>query len=150
MNDVNIYIAELAAGSYFAIMAVLFLFIYIGRLSEVFCRLHRKASANASLLIATLIINEEYELTMGQTKKQRRYMRHNCGPMVCYQSIFMRVYISDRKTSYYVPPPVYKPLLVYKPCISPFSMYKAISKGLTKAYKPWDYSQRFTVFHYYE
>jgi len=82
MNDVNIYIAELAAGSYFAIMAVLFLFIYIGRLSEVFCRLHRKASANASLLIATLIINEEYELTMGQTKKQRRYMRHNCGPMV--------------------------------------------------------------------
>ncbi|XP_057306043.1 uncharacterized protein LOC130644445 [Hydractinia symbiolongicarpus] len=82
LNSVNHHVGQVVVGSYFAMVAVLLLYIYIGRISEVFCRLHKNANANANLLIASLAINEEQELSISKTKQLRKYMRNSCGPMV--------------------------------------------------------------------
>ena len=77
-------VGQIAVGTYFLFMAVMFLFIYIGHLSEVFCRLHRTASANANLLVASLIINAQYKLSVETANNGKRYMRHHCGPLVIF------------------------------------------------------------------
>ena len=82
MNAVDKHVAQLVVGTYFVLMAVLLLFIYIGRISEVFCRLHRKANRNANLQIAALTIKGEQELSFKDQKRFKKYMKHNCGPMV--------------------------------------------------------------------
>lgn len=65
-------------------------------MSEVFCRLYRKANSNANLLVASIMINVEYELSFATAKNIRRYMRHNCGPMVIFSFSIIYLFILKR------------------------------------------------------
>ena len=80
-NAVNQTALELYLGSYIVISTLLG-FIYIGRLSEMFSRVYKKVNANASLMVARVLVTEEKYLGIAKLRSNKKYMRRFCGPMV--------------------------------------------------------------------
>jgi len=80
-NAVNQIALELYLGSYIVVTTLLG-FIYIGRLSEMFSRVYKKVNANASLMVARVLVTEEKYLGLAKLRSNKKYMRRFCGPMV--------------------------------------------------------------------
>ena len=66
------------------IIVTLLSFMFIGRLSETFSRVYKKASTNADLVHAKVMLSDEKELSINKTRAKRKFMRRFCGPMVSF------------------------------------------------------------------
>ncbi|XP_065648825.1 transient receptor potential cation channel subfamily A member 1 isoform X2 [Hydra vulgaris] len=81
LEETNIYVSQVAFGLYFILMTIFFIYIYIGRLNQVFCNIHQQTLATSNMMFASIMVNEENSLKLKDKMKQKKFLRHSCGPM---------------------------------------------------------------------
>eukprot|EP00794_Sanderia_malayensis_P006243 gene6243-6962_t len=74
-------LASLIVGSYYALVSVVCINIYIALMSELFTRVYENAEANASLEQALLIISLECQMNNRTLQKTKRYFQSRCSPL---------------------------------------------------------------------
>ncbi len=87
MVKFNRELASIICGTYYALVSVICINLYIALLSELFTRVYDNAEANASLQQALLILFIEREMEEKNTMKSRRYFRNKCSPLVSFEVI---------------------------------------------------------------
>ena len=86
-------LSMIIVGTYYALVSVVCINLYIALMSETFTRAYENAEANASLQQALLILYIERQLSQEERAKIRKHFRKNCSPMVCW---FLLVQLYNR------------------------------------------------------
>ena len=75
-------LSMIIVGTYYAVVSVVCINLYIALMSETFTRVYENAEANASLQQALLILYIERQLGHEETARIRKHFRKNCSPLV--------------------------------------------------------------------
>ena len=79
-------LASIIVGTYYALVSVVCINLYIALMSETFTRVYEKAEANASLQQALLIIFMERQMGPSESAKMRKHFAKKCSPLVSIAS----------------------------------------------------------------
>ena len=75
-------LASIIVGTYYALVSVVCINLYIALMSETFTRVYENAEANASLQQALLIIFLERLMGPQESAETRKYFKRKCSPLV--------------------------------------------------------------------
>lgn len=75
-------LASIIVGTYYALVSVVCINLYIALMSETFTRVYENAEANASLQQALLIIFLERLMGPQESAETRKYFKKKCSPLV--------------------------------------------------------------------
>ena len=81
-------------GTYYALVSVVCINLYIALMSETFTRVYENAEANALLQQALLILYLERQLSMEKRAEIKKYFHKTCSPLVsrvALDNIFKRI-----------------------------------------------------------
>ena len=79
-------LASIIVGTYYALVSVICINLYIALMSETFTRVYAKAEANASLQQALLIIFLERQMSPQESNKTTKYFQKICSPLVSFKA----------------------------------------------------------------
>eukprot|EP00795_Rhopilema_esculentum_P002480 gene2480-18142_t len=74
-------LASIIVGTYYALVSVVCINLYIALMSETFTRVYENAEANASLQQALLIIFMERQMGPAESAKMRKHFAKKCSPL---------------------------------------------------------------------
>ena len=85
LASIDITMAQILVGTFWALSTVMCLNLYIAQLTETFQRVYTNAKANASLLQSMTILQIEKALSEKSRKRAMDTVQEECGPLVCTQ-----------------------------------------------------------------
>ena len=75
-------LSMIIVGTYYALVSVVCINLYIALMSETFTRVYENAEANASLQQALLILYIEKQMNLEECAKVRKAFSTSCSPLV--------------------------------------------------------------------
>lgn len=75
-------LSMIIVGTYYSLVSVVCINLYIALMSETFTRVYENAEANASLQQALRTLFIERQLSSEENAKMRNHFRTNCSPLV--------------------------------------------------------------------
>ena len=84
-------LSMIIVGTYYALVSVVCINLYIALMSETFTRVYENAEANASLQQALLILYIERQMSMEKRAKIKKYFHKTCSPLVSWLALEYRI-----------------------------------------------------------